>query len=133
MSRPSPIPVDLGREIPHRETRCAECGMKIKAADDDSEPLCWGCDVRDEILAEVIAKSPKKRTARIVEHRVPVEFARHAVRPFGLGFGELGSSKVTQALAEDRRGNPPVLAAAIVGSAICTLLGLLVLAVAAVR
>ncbi len=116
--------------------RCSICDGMFPAKRDDPEPICFVCEENDAVVAsdhalEAQAEiSERPRIARL--EIVPVEYARSAVRPFGLGFGELPSSRITQALAEDERGNPPVLAAMIVGGALLTLLGLLVLAVAAI-
>lgn len=134
MNQSITIPAELGREIPYAVALCSECReVRIKVAPDELEPLCWGCATRDEIVAETVSKNPERARPAILEHQVPVEFARFDPRPFGMGFGELESSKITQALAEDLRGNPPVLGALLATVTICTLVGLIVLAIAAVR
>lgn len=127
------IPINLGREVDHATALCSEClEVRIKVAPDELEPLCWGCAKRDEIMADLAAKHPEPLRVPVVEHQVPVEFARHDPRPFGLGFAEIPSSKLTQALAEDRRGHGDAFLALGELVGVYVLLGLVMLAVAAV-
>ena len=114
---------------------CIECGKETPSGLGEVEPICFACDGADEVTAKdhALAAAFDSRAQVIRRAVLPVEHARSAVRPFGLGFGELPSSKIVQALAEDRRSHPPRLAALLVSASLCTLLGLLVLAVAAVR
>lgn len=116
-------------------SRCSDCGLPLNLAAATPEHLCPLCLAADRAAVVALTIEARTEIGGRIEHRetLPVEYARSAIRPFGLGFGELPSSRITQALAEDRRGNPPVVAAFAVVASLCTLLGLLVLAVAAVR
>ena len=114
---------------------CSDCGLPMNLAAIGADHLCPLCLEADRAAVLALTVETRHEIGGRIQRRetLPVEHARSAVRPFGLGFGELPSSRITQALAEDRRGNPPRLAAFFVVSSLCTLLGLLVLAVAAVR
>ncbi len=160
MSPTDLIPAELGHDIPHAIVPCAECGMKIKASDDNREPLGRGCNTRDDIVAVEVGKDPgprrfivldeagpvdwpallqtiepqSPRLADVVEHQVPVEHVRNPERIFGLGPGEIPSSKlvqhITRSREERRRPYPIVFAMQLV---ILCMLGLLVLSVAGIR
>lgn len=116
--------------------RCVECGREFPAKMDEQDPLCFTCELSDQNLAARFAAVAQAEITRnripVVEHQIPVEYARHDPRPFGLGFGEIPASKLTQALAEDRRGHGGALLAVVELVGVYVLLGLVMLAVAAV-
>lgn len=116
---------------------CVECEREFPAKMDEQDPLCFTCERADQELAARFAAGAQARITQsripVVEHQVPVEFARHDPRPFGLGFAEIPSSKLTQALAEDRRGHGDAYFALFALACVYVLLGAVVLAIAAVR
>lgn len=109
---------------------CISCGSDTTSALAEIEPICSKCEESDEVAAKDAALNGAFDVH--LRRQVPVEHVLRSGRPFGLGFGEIPSSKITQALAEDQRGNPPVLGAFLAATTLATMVGLLVLAIAAV-
>lgn len=119
--------------------RCSICRRPYPAKMNDTEPLCSSCEDVELRAASAIAAATqveisleRRALPLVVEHHVPVEHANRGPRPFGLGVGELPASRITHHLAdEDRERLGGMRLAAF--TTLCTLLGLIVLAVAAIR
>lgn len=127
------IPAEFGRVIPIPEVRCSQCGRKTMRIDEkDAEPLCSVCRIHDDALSKSFASEARSADGEHVsEQLVPVEYVARDSKPFGLGFAEIGASRLTQALAEDRRGHGGALLAVVELVGVYMLLGLVMLAVAA--
>jgi hypothetical protein len=127
----SQLPVHENAAAP---SRCVDCGNAISLTPTDGEPLCLRCAAIELAHVEAFAFDGQAEAAA-QSKSVPVEEFRRAVRPFGLGFGELPSSRITQSLAETERERVAGLrlGAFAVVSFFATFVGLVYLALAALR